>query len=50
MYYKNRYNNKSQLYPIIFKRLYDLREVMSTRRTFESLNVTGQGLGSRTSS
>ena len=50
IYYKSRYNNESQLYSIIFKRLYDLREIMSTRRTFEGLNVVEQRLESRTSS
>ena len=50
LYYKNKYNNESQLYPIISKRLYDLKGVMSTRRTFEGLNAVGQGLESRASS
>ena len=49
IYYKNRYSNESQLYSIIFKRLYDLRGVMSIRKTFEGLNAVEQELESRTS-
>ena len=50
IYHKNRYNNRSQLYPIISRRLYDSKGVMSTKRAFRALNATGQALGSRTSS
>jgi hypothetical protein len=50
IYHKSRYNNGSQLYLTILKRLYDLKEAMSIRRAFRGLNVAGQALGSRTSS
>ena len=50
IYHKNRYNNGSQLYPIISRRLYDSKGVMNTKRTFRALNAAGQTLGSRTSS
>ena len=50
IYYKNRYNNRSQLYPIISKRLYGLRGVMNIRRTFRVINAVNRVLGSRTSS
>ena len=49
IYYESRYNNKSQLYPIILKMLYNSKRVISIKRTFRTLNATGQVLGSRTS-
>ena len=49
IYHKSKYSNGSQLYPIISRRLYDLKGVMSIRRAFEGTNAAGQALGSRAS-
>ena len=48
--YKNRYNNESQLYSIIFKKLYDLRKIINIKRTFRVINTIDRVLKSRTSS
>ena len=48
--HKNRYNNGSQLYSIIFKRLYDLRGVIDIKRTFRTINIIDRILESRTNS